>query len=206
MDNLWPFILTCFLIESTPGPNMAFLALVSATEGRRYGYATTMGVTLGLLIIGLLAAFGVAALISQSPFLFQLLRWGGIAYLLYLAWEGWREAGENSPHKTDAIKSGITYFRHGLVVNLLNPKAAFFYVAILPTFLSNAQGGFGETSFLTVIYVGIATIMHVLIVSFASLFHPFLSDPVRNKRTRQVLSLTLAAVAIWFGWTTRGGV
>ncbi|WP_371396693.1 LysE family translocator [Fretibacter rubidus] len=203
MDNLWPFILTAFIIESTPGPNMAFLALVSATEGRRYGFATVLGVTLGLLIIGLLAAVGVATLITQSPTAFEILRWGGIIYLLYLAWEGWRESGENSPHAMAAHKSTTQYFRHGLIVNLLNPKAAFFYIAILPSFLSGAEDGVGQTTILTLIYVIIATLMHLIIVSFAGLFNPYLADPMRNKRTRQILSLALAAVAIWFGWSTR---
>ncbi|WP_409433566.1 LysE family translocator [Litorimonas sp. RW-G-Af-16] len=206
MDNLGVFILTAFLIESTPGPNMAFLALISATEGRRYGFATTLGVALGLLIIGLLAAAGVAAVISQSPIMFQILRWGGIVYLLYLAWEGWREAGENSPSTAHGAKSSATYFRHGLIVNLLNPKAAFFYIAILPTFVSTTDTSFTQTASLTLLYVGIATIMHILIVTFASLFNPFLADPKRNKMTRQILSLALAVVAIWFGYSTRGGV
>lgn len=206
MENLAAFILAATLIELTPGPNMTFLALISSTEGRRYGVMTSLGVALGLLIVGLLVAFGLATAISESPFLFQLLRWGGIAYLLYLAWEGFRDSRENSPHRSAQLKTDATYFRHGLVVNLLNPKAAFFYVAILPTFLPGTGVELVDVVTLTVVYVIIATIIHLMIVCFAASFHPFLSDPVRNSRTRKILSLALVAVAVWFGWSTRQGL
>jgi len=90
-DALAPFILACVIIESTPGPNMAFLTIVSATRGRRYGFATVLGVTLGLLIIGLAAAAGLATLISKSTLLYEGLRYSGVLYLLYLALSEWRE-------------------------------------------------------------------------------------------------------------------
>ncbi|MEP4053402.1 MAG: LysE family translocator [Litorimonas sp.] len=205
MENLIAFIWASILIELTPGPNMAFLALISATKGRRFGFATSAGVALGLLTIGLLAAAGVGAIVAQNPVLFQLLRWGGIAYLLYLAWEGWREAGESSPQKADTTSSDLTYFRHGLTVNLLNPKAALFYITILPTFLSSRGADWTEIYSLTAIYVGIATAVHVLIVIFAGSFHQFLDDPKRSLWLRRVLALALALTAIWFGWSTRPG-
>lgn len=205
MENLIAFISASILIELTPGPNMAFLALVSATKGRRFGFATTAGVALGLLAIGLLAAAGVGAIVTQNPILFQLLRWGGIAYLLYLAWEGWKEAGESSPQKANSASGNLTYFRHGLTVNLLNPKAALFYITILPTFLSSRDAGWTEIFSLTALYVGIATAVHILIVIFAGSFHHFLDDPKRSLWLRRVLALALALTAIWFGWSTRAG-
>lgn len=203
MENLLAFISASFLIEITPGPNMAFLALISATRGRRYGFATTAGIALGLLIIGLLAAIGVGEIITRSPILFQILRWGGIAYLLYLAWEGWREAGESSPHKSGAADGDLTYFRHGVTVNLLNPKAALFYITVLPAFLSSKDADWSEIFGLTTLYVGIATVMHILIVVFAGTFHRFLENPKRSLWVRRILSIALALTAIWFGWSTR---
>ncbi|WP_427451731.1 LysE family translocator [Litorimonas sp. WD9-15] len=203
MENLLTFISASILIELTPGPNMAFLALISATKGRRHGFATTAGIAIGLLLIGLLSAAGVGALITQNPILFQILRWGGIAYLLYLAWEGWREAGESSPQKAESASSDLTYFRHGLTVNLLNPKAALFYITVLPTFLSSREADWSEIFGLTVLYVGIATVVHLLIVTFAGTFHRFLDDPKRSLWVRRVLALALALTAIWFGWSTR---
>lgn len=203
MENLIAFISASILIELTPGPNMAFLALISATKGRRFGFATTAGVALGLLAIGLLAAGGVGAIVTHNPILFQLLRWGGIAYLLYLAWEGWKEAGESSPQRANSVSGNLTYFRHGLTVNLLNPKAALFYITILPTFLPSRDADWTEIFGLTALYVGIATAVHILIVIFAGSFHQFLDDPKRSLWLRRILALALALTAIWFGWTTR---
>lgn len=71
------FMMTCLVIESTPGPNMAYLAVLSASNGRRAGFAATLGGALGLMLIGLAAALGVATLIANSPLMYQLLRWGG---------------------------------------------------------------------------------------------------------------------------------
>lgn len=89
-ETLGLFILTSVIVELTPGPNMAWLALVAAAEGRRPGFAAVAGVALGLLIVGLAAAFGLAAAISASPVAWQVLRWGGVAWLLWMAFDGWR--------------------------------------------------------------------------------------------------------------------
>lgn len=203
--NLPPFLLASLLIELTPGPNMAYLALVSATQGRRYGFATTAGVALGLLLIGLLAAFGVAKLVTTSPTLFQILRWGGVIYMVSLAWSGWRAETENSPSRHEQIDHLTRYFRHGLIINLLNPKAGLFFIAILPTFLSPAPGVW-EAPTLIVIYVLIATLIHLLLVIFCARLHPVLSHDTRNMIFRRTLSIGLFAVAAWMVWATRGGL
>lgn len=203
--DLPPFLLASLLIELTPGPNMAYLALISATLGRRYGFVTTAGVALGLMIIGILAAIGVTKAISLSPLLFQTLRWAGVVYMLYLAWTGWQSSTENSPSKQPTTQELTRYFRHGLVINLLNPKAGLFFVAILPTFLSQ-QAQSWEAPTLTVIYVLIATLVHLVLVIFCAQLNPILKDPSRSRIFRRSLSLGLVGVAVWMAWATRGGL
>ena len=137
-----PFLLASLLIELTPGPNMTYLALVSASEGRKAGFAMVAGIALGLATIVLVAAFGVTEIIRSSPAIYEAMRWAGVGFLLYLAWEGWTGGGE------EAGTTGHTngrYFVRGLVTNLLNPKAGIFYVSVLPTFIAPEQPGFGET-------------------------------------------------------------
>jgi threonine/homoserine/homoserine lactone efflux protein len=197
LPTLLSFALASFIIEVTPGPNMTYLALVSASEGRRAGFATVAGISLGLAIIGLAAAFGVAQLVSASPFLYEALRWGGIVFLLYLAWDGWR--GEEST----AIEAGDRkFFTRGLVTNLLNPKAAVFYIAVLPNFVDAARPLLAQTVTLTLVYVAVATLIHVGIVVLAGAATPFLTDPRRERMARRTLSALLALVALWFGWAT----
>jgi threonine/homoserine/homoserine lactone efflux protein len=196
------FIMTCLVIESTPGPNMAYLAVLSASNGRRAGFAATLGIALGLLIIGIAAALGVAALISNSPLAYQILRWGGVGYLLWLAWDGWREEPETSPGKTDGPPQNAKFFRRGLIVNLLNPKAAVFYVAILPGFIAASSAAMFQAVTLTITYVIVATAMHSLIVTLAGTAQKFLEDRKRRLIARRVLSVVLAGIALWFALTT----
>src|SRR5690606_17412999 len=89
---LLSFALASLLIELTPGPNMAYLAILAADRGKKAGLAAVGGVALGLALLGLLAVLGLGALLVEQPGLFQALRWAGVAYLLYLAWEAWSDA------------------------------------------------------------------------------------------------------------------
>jgi threonine/homoserine/homoserine lactone efflux protein len=196
----WPsFALTSLIIELTPGPNMTYIALVAAAQGRRAGLATVAGVALGLAIIGLLAAIGVAELVSASTTAYEILRWAGVAFLLYLAWDGWRDGGD--PAAAGDESDGSLFLR-GLFTNLLNPKAALFYLAVLPTFVDAGRPIVAQTVLLTGVYVAIATAVHLAIVALAGTLRPLLTDPVRERFARRLLSILLAAVAIWFGWST----
>lgn len=196
VSNLLSFALTSAIIEITPGPNMTYLALVSASQGRRAGFVTVLGVAAGLGLIGTIAALGVAEAIAASTLLYETLRWGGILFLLYLAWDGWRGGGDVvRPARTDA-----RHFRRGLLTNVFNPKAAAFYVTVLPTFVVSSQGLLSQTLVLTAIYVAIATAIHLGIVAAAGSLEPFLTDSRRERIARRVLSALLALVAVWFAW------
>jgi threonine/homoserine/homoserine lactone efflux protein len=201
-ETVAAFSLTCFVIEVTPGPNMAYLAVLSATQGRRAGLAATLGIALGLLIIGVAAALGLAALISSSRLVYEVLRWSGVAYLFWLAWDGWRDAAGTSAGNTQNDLPNTAFFMRGLITNLLNPKAMVFYVAVLPTFVDAAHPVLGQTVFLSAVYVLIATSIHVAIVSLAGVARPFLEDPDRRQLARRILSVALAAIAIWFAYST----
>ena len=76
---------------------MAYLAVLSTFTGRRTGVAATLGIALGLMLIGLASALGLAAVIANSRLLYEGLRWIGALYLFWLAWEGWRGEQETSP-------------------------------------------------------------------------------------------------------------
>lgn len=200
-DDIIAFAVTSTLIELTPGPNMVWLAIVAATEGRRPGYAAVAGVAFGLALVGLAAAFGLTAAINASPALYQMLRWAGVAYLLWLAWEGWRGGGADGALAAPGSSRAV-YFRRGLITNLLNPKAAVFYIAVLPGFLAPTGSVLAETLSLTAIYVIVATLIHATIVTAAAVAQYWLDDPVRERRLRRTLSAALGLVALWFAWKT----
>lgn len=192
------FALAIFLIELTPGPNMAWLAALSMGEGRRAGLAATAGVATGLFINALAAALGLAFIVAASPWMWQILRWGGALFLLWLAWESWREAGENSPAIIAAPARSRRHFRSGLVVNLLNPKAMLFFVVVIPQFNHGKVPGFGLALSLALLSIIIATIVHLSIVLAGSHIGNWISDPARTRTVRRILALLIVGVAIWF--------
>ncbi len=202
VETLLGFVLTCFLIELTPGPNMAYLAILSIDSGRRAGFATLVGIALGLLIVGAASAFGLAALIAESPPLYATLRWGGVFYLLWLAWSGWNKDDEASPGCASDKCSDTQYFRRGLVINLLNPKAAVFYIAVLPGFIGVTHTIAQQAIVLTIVYVLIACAVHLAIVLMAVSARTLLENPYDRRRVRRVLAALLALVALWLGFTT----
>lgn len=202
MSPLLAFLLTSLVVEITPGPNMATLAALALERGRAAGLAAVAGVALGLLCVGTLAAAGLAAAISEIPALYQALRWGAVFYLFYLAYDAWRDAGEGAgvARQPDDVRS---LFLRGLVINLLNPKAAMFYVAILPAFIDPNRGAIlPQNLTLVLLYVAVATLVHAAIVMLASSLRPLLMG-AGEKIVRRGLALVMAAIALWFAWQTR---
>ncbi len=202
LTSLLSFAVTCVVIELTPGPNMGYLAVLSATGGRRAGFAAVAGVALGLAVVGLATALGLAAVISASPLLYQALRWGGIFYLFYLAWDGWQESGAPLGAAPSIHESDAKYFKRGLITNLLNPKAAMFYVAILPGFVDATRPVVVQTVMLSLVFVAIATSIHAGVVALASMAQVFMHNDRNRRILGRTLSLALAGIALWFAWTT----
>lgn len=192
----WEFVIAATIAEITPGPNMGYLAALAIAKGRRAGLAAVAGVALGLAILGIAAAFG-AGLVTQSyPLAGEVLRWAGVAYLLWLAWEAWR-GDENIPDGEFAPS-----FRRGLIVNLLNPKAGLFYVAVLPAFLNRNEPTIAALLMLTAIYVVIATVVHASVVVGAASLRSKFADEASMTRLRRISAVLLAVVALWLAWET----
>ena len=192
-----PFFITTLLIELTPGPNMAWLALTSASKGRKSGFAAVAGIALGLAILGGVSAAGLSELATRSPVVFSLLRYAGVLYLLWLAWVTWVGEGELSEASEDHSKL-VAWFRHGLLLNLLNPKAAVFFVTVLPAYIEPSASVSAQTVLLSSSYVGIATAIHLLIVLLAGSAHNWLLRGRRKQITQRIFALMIAAIAIWF--------
>jgi threonine/homoserine/homoserine lactone efflux protein len=190
------FLLTALVLELTPGPNMAWLALLSATAGRAAGLAAVAGITLGLALQAVLTALGVAAAIAALPWLYGVLHLAGVAYLAWLAWESWRDAGNPAHHVPGGGETGTDGFRRGLVSNILNPKAAVFFVTVLPGFLRPGDG-LRETLALSAMYLVVASLVHGGIAAVAGGLRGWLADPVVSVRMHRLQAIAMGAVAVW---------
>ncbi len=196
-DLYAPFLLTTLLIELTPGPNMAWLALTSASHGRRSGFAAVAGIALGLALLAAASAVGLAELATRSLVVFGLLRYAGVAYLLWLAWKAWTGEDELSPDIANQDALGA-WFRHGLLLNLLNPKAAVFFITVLPAYISAEVPIAPQTAMLSASYVAIASAIHLIIVAFAGHAHKWISVGNRSHIIRRIFAGLLATTAAWF--------
>ncbi|MFM9976052.1 MAG: LysE family translocator [Beijerinckiaceae bacterium] len=194
MAGIPEFLLTSFLIELTPGPNMAYLAALALSRGRKPALAAVAGVALGLMLLGIAAAVGLQALVLASPWLYHSIRAAGFLYLLWLAWETWQP-----PEAASREGEAFDGFRKGLITNLLNPKAGVFYIAVLPAFVNPLAGNVAvQSTILALLYVSVATIIHIAIVLFANAAgHAYVSSD-RIVSIRRFLALGLVAVAVWF--------
>lgn len=192
------FLIVVLLVELTPGPNMGWLALLSASEGRRAGFAATAGIGLGLAIVAAASALGLAQLAQASSFIFNLLRYAGAGFLLWMAWEAWVGEREVSPSTFQQNDRPAKHFRRGVIINLLNPKAAVFFVAVLPLYIASEAPVGMQTVQLSAAYVAIATLIHIIIVLLAGRAHGWLSFGPYARLARRGFAVMLAAIALWF--------
>ncbi|MNK24240.1 Homoserine/homoserine lactone efflux protein [compost metagenome] len=198
-----PFLAAVALMELTPGPNMGWLAIVSLSQGRTAGLAAVAGITLGLTLWMVAAAFGLTEVVLLWPALYQTIRWAGVGFLLWLAWDAWRSTGDGADAAPIETRRRAL-FRRGLIGNLLNPKAALLYVVLLPGFIRPAQGPLlAQALTLGSLHVVVSVIVHSVIVLTAARAGGALLTRAQGPRMRAVMALGLVAVAVWTAWETK---
>ncbi len=135
--TLLTFLPAALALNLTPGADMMFVLAQGLKGGARAGMAANLGIALGCFVHVLIAGLGLAAVLKAHPMAFEVIRWGGVAYLLWLAVKSWN-AG---PPEVASVSLApvLRIFREALVVNLLNPKVALFILAFLPQFVTASR-------------------------------------------------------------------
>jgi threonine/homoserine/homoserine lactone efflux protein len=135
------FVVAGLLLNLTPGPDMAYIAGRGAAGGFRAGAAATLGITAGCTVHTLAAAAGLSFVLATSATAFAIVKWCGAAFLLYagvrLLLGSLRRSGDAAPSAAPrhAPAGALRIFREALLINLLNPKVALFFLAFLPQFI-----------------------------------------------------------------------
>lgn len=141
ISSLLAFALIALGMVLTPGPNMVYLISRSICQGRTAGLISLGGVALGFVFYMLCAALGITAIVMAVPYAYDALRFGGVLYLLYLAWQAVKPGGRSPFQVKDLPKdSPRKLFMMGFLTNLLNPKIAVMYLSLLPQFISPDHG------------------------------------------------------------------
>lgn len=133
------FVGATVVLVGMPGPNNMYISLRSLTQGRRAGVVSALAVETGTLVYIVVTALGLATLVQASPRLFTAITLAGALYLAYLGLRLLRAPAEDHSTGIQAAPLG-RIFRDGVVVNLLNPKAALFFLAFLPQFTTRGAG------------------------------------------------------------------
>jgi threonine/homoserine/homoserine lactone efflux protein len=135
------FAAACLALTATPGPDMLLIASRSVSQGRASGFATLAGIQVGTYCHALAAALGLSQLFLAVPLAYDVVRYAGAAYLIYLAWQTFRSTGTVLAPTSGLRRYPIgVVFRQGLLTNLLNPKMALFVLALFPQFVDPGAG------------------------------------------------------------------
>ena len=139
--DLAGFLAVATVVVITPGPDMALVARNTLAGGRSSGFATAAGTCSGLLVHSIAAALGLSALLLASSQAFTIVRTAGAVYLVWLGLRGLLSSGRTSLGEPDRARAvpPWTAFRQGLLTNVLNPKVALFFVALLPQFAAPGE-------------------------------------------------------------------
>lgn len=190
------FLLVSGVLLVTPGPDVAFIVATGMAEGRRAALWASIGIALAMFFHAVLAAAGVAAIVAASPWAFEVIRWGGVAYLLYLAvksfWAAPFKAGDQA-----TSHSPMKNFQRGFMTNLLNPKAILFSGVFLPQFATPAYGPMFPQ------ILGLGAVLAILGLCFqsalsiasGSLGQWLLSSPRRQQFLEKLMGVMFAGLA-----------
>lgn len=140
ITNYYGFILSVILLSITPGADTVFILTKSIEGGYKQGLASVAGIVCGLFVHTSLAAFGLSVILMTSTLLFNIVKIAGAAYLIYLGIMALKSKSKINLENKGEIVPFFTTFRQGFFTNILNPKVALFFLALLPQFVkSNAE-------------------------------------------------------------------
>jgi threonine/homoserine/homoserine lactone efflux protein len=205
-DSLALFSLACVLLAVTPGPNLMYLVSRTLCQGRAAGMVSLAGTTSGFLFYALAAAFGLTAIFVAVPVLYDIVRWAGAGYLLWLAWDAVRPRGSGLFARRDLppVTPGLL-FRTGVLTSILNPKVALFYLALFPQFVDPARGSvLAQSLLLAAVQIVIDGFCDMLFVLAAAQVATWLAvRPSWLAAQRFVLGGVFAGIALKLALDTR---
>ena len=163
------FFLTTLVIVATPGTGVLFTVAAGLSRGARASVVAAIGCTLGVVPHMVAAITGLAALLNASAVAFQTLKYAGVAYLLYLAWQTWRDRTPLEVDQQTAPQSAWQVIRTAVLINVLNPKLTIFFFAFLPQFVDpSEQAATGRLVGLSLVFMAVTLVVFAAYGYFAA--------------------------------------
>lgn len=178
MDSYFVYLVITVITIASPGPGV----LLTLTNALRYGFrgslAGIVGIAAGIFVVAVLSATGLAVVLSTSPWAFNVLKFLGAAYLVYLGIKIWRTHKRFHLPSVGGVKTHSVRFLEGVTITVLNPKPIFFFIAVFPQFIHitpSAQSQFGQFWFLVLTYCLLVLVIHGLYSATAKMAKATLS-------------------------------
>lgn len=163
------FLVTAFVVVVAPGTGVVYTLAIGLGQGRRAAIWAALGCTFGILPHLAAAILGLAAILHSSALLFQVVKFAGVAYLLWLAWQALRSGGALTISPSRDRPDARAIARRGALINILNPKLSIFFLALLPPFLSgDPSGATAEMLLLGGVFMSMTFAVFVLYGAFAA--------------------------------------
>lgn len=178
-DQISTMLIASFLLTIAPGPDVMYVIAQSISKGRKYGLASAVGLSVGLLFHTALLAFGISQIISSNENIFRAVKYFGALYLLWLAYKVWTAKPNSAKIETEntANKYPLANTFQGLIMNVSNPKVLMFFLAVIPNFIDLSQENIkGQIFTMGVIFVFQALIIFSLYAVLAAKLTRFMRE------------------------------
>ena len=186
------FLLTAFVVVIAPGTGVIYTLALGLGQGRRASVAAAFGCTFGIVPHLLAAIFGLAAILHTSAILFTAVKFAGVGYLLYLAWQAVRSDGALAIQPNRSRDADWRIARQGALINILNPKLSIFFLALLPPFLSgNPAKATSEMMAMGAVFMAMTFVVFVAYGVFAAAARDYL---LQSERVMRWLNRGFAAI------------
>ncbi|MBM7554517.1 LysE family translocator [Thalassobacillus pellis] len=183
VTSVLAFLGVAVILTLMPGPDNLFVMVQSMSQDRKAGIATSFGLCTGLIVHITAATVGLSAVVYQSAFVFALVKYAGALYLLFLAWQSFREKADVGIEGTQQPRQYKALYQKGIVMNLLNPKVSVFFLALLPQFVTPSGMAVSlQMLLLGMLFLGQALVIFTLISVFSEkvrvlfLRHPWIAQ------------------------------
>ena len=191
------FLLTSLVVVLIPGTGVIFTVSTGLMHGRRASLYASLGCTLGIVPHLLATVLGLAAIMHTSAVAFQVLKYAGVAYLLYLAVATWRDRSAFSVDDVKRKGSAVSLVIKAFLLNILNPKLTIFFLAFLPQFVAaDAQSPLGQLLGLSATFM---VMTFVVFTIYGQLAHVFRVAVIESTRVQGWLRRSFAAAFAGLG-------
>ncbi len=191
------FLITSLIVVLIPGTGVVFTVSTGIIQGRRASVFAALGCTAGIVPHLLATVLGLAAVLHTSALAFQVLKYAGAAYLLYIAWATWRDTAAFAIDDTPSVRSPASLVVKAFLLNILNPKLTIFFLAFLPQFVEpNAASPLGQLLVLSGVFMAMTFAVFVV---YGFLAHAFRRAVIESPRVQSWLRRGFSAAFAGLG-------